>query len=358
MDAPNVVVYRSDGSIGGTQPVSGFPIRPAGSISPSNWVTIAGRNYFLFDGNSAGYTVWSVGPDGSAVREPLGLFSTSSLYGPIVEFDSQPFFLQVNCTGSEYQWNVDTLSKEVHISAGNGVANLTPTGNRLLMLASEGNNPFQLYVYDPAVTSGPKVHPVLNNGGPGYTSQLGGLKTVGNLAAFTAYDPINGHELWLTDGTANGTRVIDVDPDPDSSSPTLLASVGNTLVFTAYDGKKRMLYALTGGGTPEPLREVTSDPQLILAGDHLYGLVQSSEGTFFVSIADGGGITNFRDADPAHAFTGPSQFTEAGGSVYYVDYLPAVSKKVVWKIVDSSHLVPVETQMDHVGQIAGLNGVL
>ena len=151
---------------------------------------------------------------------------------------------------------------------------------------------------------------------------------------------------------------VDVDPDPDSSSPTLLASVGNTLVFTAYDGKKRMLYALTGGGTPEPLREVTSDPQLILAGDHLYGLVQSSEGTFFVSIADGGGITNFRDADPAHAFTGPSQFTEAGGSVYYVDYLPAVSKKVVWKIVDSSHLVPVETQMDHVGQIAGLNGVL
>src|SRR5438477_5728819 len=63
------------------------------------------------------------------------------------------------------------------------------------------------------------------------------------MAFFTATDATHGKELWRTDGTADGTVLVkDVYPGTDSagnphgSSPANLTSVGGALYFTAVDG--------------------------------------------------------------------------------------------------------------------------
>ena len=68
----------------------------------------------------------------------------------------------------------------------------------------------------------------------------------GDVAYFVADDGIHGRELWLTDGTAAGTRLVkDINPSPPHyrngspagmSSPTGLTVMNGVLYFFAFDG--------------------------------------------------------------------------------------------------------------------------
>ena len=66
--------------------------------------------------------------------------------------------------------------------------------------------------------------------------------TAGGKAYFAAVDPAHGTEVWRTDGTPEGTKLLaDVNPGPPSSNPTDsgigmsdFAIVGDLLVFAAH----------------------------------------------------------------------------------------------------------------------------
>ncbi|MCA9158503.1 MAG: choice-of-anchor J domain-containing protein, partial [Planctomycetales bacterium] len=54
---------------------------------------------------------------------------------------------------------------------------------------------------------------------------------------FAADDRIHGSELWVSDGTAAGTRLVrDLNPGSASSKPSHFVSAGSTAVFVADDG--------------------------------------------------------------------------------------------------------------------------
>lgn len=54
---------------------------------------------------------------------------------------------------------------------------------------------------------------------------------------FAAWDAEHGHELWTSDGTVEGTRLLaDILPGPSGSFPSDLTEVGNVLMFSASDG--------------------------------------------------------------------------------------------------------------------------
>lgn len=64
-----------------------------------------------------------------------------------------------------------------------------------------------------------------------------GFTEMGGVSYFGAWDEAHGHELWRTDGTEAGTRlVIDLQPGTAGSVPTGFTVVGGTLFFTATDG--------------------------------------------------------------------------------------------------------------------------
>lgn len=63
------------------------------------------------------------------------------------------------------------------------------------------------------------------------------LTTVGTRTYFSATDGTHGRELWATDGTKGGTRMVrDIRPGTGGSAPRSLAKVGRLLYFSADDG--------------------------------------------------------------------------------------------------------------------------
>jgi ELWxxDGT repeat protein len=63
------------------------------------------------------------------------------------------------------------------------------------------------------------------------------LTNVDGTLFFDAVGPVGGHELWKSDGTAAGTVIVkDINPGFSSSNPADLTAVGGTLFFSADDG--------------------------------------------------------------------------------------------------------------------------
>lgn len=82
------------------------------------------------------------------------------------------------------------------------------------------------------------------------------LTPIGDVLLFLSFEPGFGHELWVSDGTEIGTRMVqDVQPGPDSSVPRSFARAGDTVFFSADDGAHdRELWAirLPRNGPPHP----------------------------------------------------------------------------------------------------------
>ena len=62
--------------------------------------------------------------------------------------------------------------------------------------------------------------------------------TVGDTLFFGALDDAHGRELWKSDGTREGTRLVaDLYPGPDGEGrPDMLGTHDGLLYFTAFDG--------------------------------------------------------------------------------------------------------------------------
>lgn len=58
---------------------------------------------------------------------------------------------------------------------------------------------------------------------------------LGNRIVFPANDGIKGIELWISDGTPTGTKLLkDINPGSGSSYPTNLVYYNNEVYFQAY----------------------------------------------------------------------------------------------------------------------------
>ena len=69
------------------------------------------------------------------------------------------------------------------------------------------------------------------------SSYLGSFTESNGKLYFSANDGENGKELWVTDGTAEGTQLVaDINPGSNSSSPDNLIELNDKLYFSADDG--------------------------------------------------------------------------------------------------------------------------
>ena len=73
----------------------------------------------------------------------------------------------------------------------------------------------------------------------------------GSYAVFTAGDSTNGYELWITDGTLQGTKLVkDIAPGVGSSNPSSLTAVGGRVYFAADNGVSGSELWVTDGTSP------------------------------------------------------------------------------------------------------------
>ncbi|MEO7794481.1 MAG: hypothetical protein ABIV06_06880, partial [Thermoanaerobaculia bacterium] len=63
------------------------------------------------------------------------------------------------------------------------------------------------------------------------------LAALGGFVLFAGNDGVTGTELWISDGTALGTRAVrDLRPGADSSAPAQMVAAAGQVFFTADDG--------------------------------------------------------------------------------------------------------------------------
>ena len=112
--------------------------------------------------------------------------------------------------------------------------NLTAFDGRLFFSADDGVTGEELWVSD-GTRDGTRLLAETRPGAEG--SELDELTVVGERLFFVARNDAAGEELWVTDGTPSGTRLAaDVRSGPGGSGPSRLTAVGEVLVFAADDG--------------------------------------------------------------------------------------------------------------------------
>jgi len=107
-------------------------------------------------------------------------------------------------------------------------------GGRVFFAGDDGIHGRELWVSD-GTAAGTRMLADIARGASG--SSVASFAAVGNRVFFAADDGVHGRELWVTNGTAAGTRLVaDIVPGARSSYLGKLAGVGGLLLFSADDG--------------------------------------------------------------------------------------------------------------------------
>ena len=130
------------------------------------------------------------------------------------------------------------------INPGRGSSNpasLTVVGNDLFFEANDGTHGIELWKSDGTAKGTVLVKDINPGAGGSAPSYAGSLINVNGSLLFTANDGSHGIELWRSDGTADGTAMVkDINPGAagsvSNSVSTSFAVAGGQLFFAADDG--------------------------------------------------------------------------------------------------------------------------
>ncbi|HEV7732638.1 MAG TPA: ELWxxDGT repeat protein [Candidatus Binatia bacterium] len=312
-DGTGPELWRSDGTTDGTMPV--VDLNPNGGSYPNGLLAIGGTLFFRADDGVTGTELWRTSgtPETTAQVADVSPFGGSNpanlrnLLGRVV-------FTADDGTHGEELWLHDVSSGDTIL-----IADLNPSGGsyphdvlrideRLFFAADDGTNGTQLWVLDcgthgttcsttmiplPAPARSPHGVPYLVRDvfpGPGDAEPYD-LTGSGGRLFFRAEHPDFGSELWVSDGTEDGTRLVrDISPGVTDAFPYHLTDVAGTLFFAAY----------------------TAD-----AGYELWASDGTEDGTRLV-----------RDINPGWEGSNLSSLTAIGDRLYFQAYRPDVGPEM------------------------------
>jgi ELWxxDGT repeat protein len=168
------------------------------------------------------------------------------------------------------------------------------------------------------------------NPGAASSYPAGGLNAGGKVY-FAADDGTHGDELWVTDGTSAGTKMVsDINPGADGSGALRTASsavnFGGTLYFSAWDGTSPGLWRSDGTAVGTKLVASVDAGGLAVVGDTLFfsgGRRAQTGYELWRSDGTTAGTTLVRDIWPGRDSMGrpneadPEQLTNVGGTAFF-----------------------------------------
>lgn len=302
-------IWKSDGTEEGTSLL--LDIEPgANSSSPLSYTQFGGCLLFSARTEAGGGALWKTDGTATGTLMVSDTKGSSNTYGGAPEdltvHDGTLFFCALNPSLGDMLWRSDgtatgtlpiakvprrsdgwgypaVYSKpEEHLMAGNGrgvvyVAYQKGPGTEIF--ASDGTPEGTRMLKDiaPETTSGVSSDPL---DGPHLTH-------AGALTYFIANDVVHGMELWKTDGTTSGTEMVrDIVPGPDGSVPTDLTVWKGQLYFTAFQPETGC-EPWTSDGTEAGTRRIAdlnpgpehSNPYAFTgSGDYLYFVADDGSG--------------------------------------------------------------------------------
>ncbi|KFE71815.1 ELWxxDGT repeat protein [Hyalangium minutum] len=281
-------LWRSDGTAGGTRMVEELNPGPE-STFPRRFARTQQAFYFVGSQPRSVHVFRSMGKPGAV--SVLERFEDNFIFN-LTPVKSRIFFLVDNDEGEASLWKTDgtpASTRELRFFHGEYPHDFVALGNRLVFSAGGnfngtdfGGEPEgeELWTSDGTV----KGTRLIKDIRPGPESSAPEALAVLNGRVFFAADNGGGkgRELWVTDGTAGGTRLFkDLERGPGSSSPEGLTAIQGTLFFSAETGGRgRELWVSDGttSGT-ERLKELNPGP----ASSSPSGFVRSGWDVFFTA---------------------------------------------------------------------------
>ncbi|HJT76930.1 MAG TPA: ELWxxDGT repeat protein [Gemmataceae bacterium] len=204
-------LWASDGTAAGTRLVRRFVADPA-SGGPTNLTDVNGTLFFAASDGVHGQELWkSKGTTATTVMvKDIWPGAVSLLPGmPALPFSSAP-------------------------------ANFFVAGSTLYFTANDGSHGTELWKSDGTAKGTVLVKDANPGSGDAFSDLLGmapSFATMNGVLYFTANDGVHGPQLWRTDGTPGGTRLVKaIGPGMPGEVPASLTVVGHTLFFSADDG--------------------------------------------------------------------------------------------------------------------------
>jgi ELWxxDGT repeat protein len=187
-----------------------------------------------------------------------------------------------------------TACKRQKSCAGSSWADdMTLVGKTLFFTANHGKHGVELWKSD-GTRSGTKLVKDVNPSSASTASDTGNLVALGKTLFFTANHGKHGVELWKSDGTRSGTKLVkDINPGPAGSDPDQLTAFGGVLLFRADDG---------------------------VHGSEMWG----SDGTR-------AGTTLLRDLEPGAVGSEPGELTTSGKFLYFAASNPSAGEEL-WAV--------------------------
>jgi ELWxxDGT repeat protein len=184
-----------------------------------------------------------------------------------------------------------TLVKDIRPVGGSDPRTLVKAGGRVFFTAHDGSHGRELWVSD-GTAAGTRMVKDIRPGTRGSRPET--LTRVGTRVYFTAHDGSHGRELWVSDGTAAGTRMVkDLTKGSKGSWTMGIIGVGDTAYFDiVYDGLYRT------DGTAKGTRRVHG-----FAGVGLSQAVAKGSKLFFPAEGSGAGASGTTVASPIWTMT-------------------------------------------------------
>jgi ELWxxDGT repeat protein len=332
-------LWKTDGTASGKVMVSDINPGPNGSY-PYFLTNVSGTLFFAANDGTHGFELWE--SNGTAA----GIFMVKDIKPGL----PNPY------PHSSYPQNLTNLNGTLFFFANDGThgnvlweSNGTATGTQLV--AGVGSPQPQGDTYS-------------------YPSNPYAMVNVNGILFFDGSSGANGHELWRSDGTRAGTRIVaDIDPGARSSYPKGLTNINGSLFFQATDGVHGYeLWASNGTAAGTAMVE---DINVGPMGAYPHALTNVN-GTLFFDATDGTngfqlwqsngtavGTQMVADLGSAGTSSDPSLLTNVNGTLFFAA-TDSVNGQALWRsdgTAAGTQLVkPINTGA-YSANIAGLTNV-
>jgi ELWxxDGT repeat protein len=257
-------LWRTDGTQAGTTLFK--DIRPGPASSGAGPMAFLGDTLYLFanDGIS-GRELWKSDGTGAGtvlVKDirPGSNSSNPCCYG--TEVNGVMYFVANNGIHGEELWRSDgtadgtTLVKDIRPgSSSSNSRNLVNINGTLFFEADDGIHGSELWKSDGTAAGTvmvKNIHP--GTGSIGAAARVMHLVNINGTLYFSANDGIHGEELWTSDGTTEGTKMVaNLTGDSGGSNPRVIGDLGDgkllVLATTAAHGRELYMLDLASAQT-------------------------------------------------------------------------------------------------------------